>query len=75
MPLATLFYNPLHLPASATLWLVLPLCAAVAIVYKALRVTHVRRLPREAAALIVYITAGLVAVGAGLWALQNYWPR
>jgi len=75
MPIATLFLNPLHLPASATLWLVIPLCAAVAIVYKTLRVIHVRQLPREAGALIVYITAGLIVVGAGLWALQNYWPR
>jgi len=75
MILATLFLNPLHIPASAALWLVIPLCASVAILYKAIRVHDVRRLPWEAAKLILYMVSGLVALGAGLWAIVKYWPR
>ncbi len=71
----TLFYNPLPLPSSAVLWLVLPLCAAVAIVYKTLRVKDIRRLPLVAAGLMLYISGGLAALGAGLWLLVRYWPR
>jgi hypothetical protein len=77
MILAALFYNPypLHMPSVAALWLVIPLCACVAIVYKALRVSEVRRLPLEAAKLLLYMVSGLVVLGAGLWALVSYWPR
>jgi hypothetical protein len=71
----TVFQNPVPMPASAVLWLVIPLCAAVALVYKTLRTRDVRRLPWEAAGLLLYITAGLVALGAGLWFLVQYWPR
>ena len=74
-PAWTIFLNPAPLPASAILWLVLPLCAAVALVYKTLRVQDVRRLPWVAGGLFLYIAAGLVALGAGLWALVKYWPR
>jgi hypothetical protein len=74
-PAWTIFLNPLPIPASAALWMVVPLCASVAVVYKALRARDVRRLPWEAAGLLLYMVGGLVALGAGLWLLVRYWPR
>jgi hypothetical protein len=74
-PAWTIFYNPMPLQSHVVLWMVLPLCMSVAVVYKTIRVRELRRLPREAAGLILYISAGLVALGAGLWLLTTYWPR
>jgi uncharacterized membrane protein (DUF4010 family) len=73
--IATLFLNPLQIPSSLALWLVIPLCAAVAVVYKAMRVQDVHRLARETAGLILYMLGALAVLGAGLWALVKYWPR
>lgn len=70
----TLFVNPMTLRAESVLYLVLPLCAAVAIVYKTIRVTHLRRFPKEVAILMLYMVVGLVGLGAALWLVQEYWP-
>ena len=72
--IAELFVNPLILPFNNTLWLLLPLCASVAIVYKAIRVDSLRRLPLQAGVLIVYMLGGLFALGASLWAIHEFWP-
>lgn len=72
--IATLFYHPLPLSFSTYLWLLVPLCAAVAIVYKAVRVRDVRTLPREVGVLIVYMVAGLAILCALLWLISEYWP-
>ena len=67
----TLFYNPMTLSSDAwALWLVLPLCATVAIVYKTIRIKDLRRLPLEASMLFGLIIAGLAALGAGLWGIH-----
>ena len=71
----TPFLNPIHLPQSAALWLVIPLCASVAVVYKALRVPHIRQLPRAAAGLFLYMLGGLGVLGLTLWALHRFWIR
>ena len=70
----TLFFNPMPLHSTSLLWLALPLCLAVAIIYKAIRVRNVRRLPREVALLVVYMGAGLTAFCLALWAIEQYWP-
>ena len=71
----TIFFNPIpHMPQTAALWLVIPLCASVAIVYKALRVPDIRQLPRAAGGLLLYMIGGLALLGAALWALHRYWP-
>jgi hypothetical protein len=57
-----------------TLWLLLPLCASVAIVYKTIRVDSLRRLPVEAGVLIIYMLGGLFALGASLWAIIEFMP-
>jgi hypothetical protein len=72
--IAELFVNPLILPFNSTLWLLLPLCASVAIVYKAIRVDSLRRLPLQAGVLIVYMLGGLFTLGASLWAIHEFWP-
>ena len=72
--LATLFYHPIVLPKALELWLLLPLCAVVAVIYKAVRIEHVRRLPREALVTFLYMIGGLVGLGLVLWLLTDYWP-
>ena len=70
----TLFYNPMNLTFHGLLYLLVPLCLSVAVVYKTIRVKHLRRLPVAIAGLIGYMLVGLLALGAGLWAIQRYWP-
>jgi len=70
----TLFYNPMQLTFHGLLFLLIPLCLSVAIVYKTIQVKTLRRLPMAVAILIGYMLIGLVALGAGLWAIQRYWP-
>jgi len=68
-----LFTYPMRLSFQASLWLVLPLCASVSIVYKTVRTEDLRRLPLEVAGLFAYMMIGLVALGAALWAIHSYW--
>ncbi len=72
--IAVLFYNPIDLDSGLLLWLLLPLLAAVAIVYKTVRTNDVRRLPLETLTLMGYMLGGLTALGAALWLVQQYWP-
>jgi len=60
--IATLFYNPVSLPADALLWLLPPLCLAVAIVYKTIRTQNIRRLWLDTALLFLYMMGGLAAL-------------
>ena len=71
---ATLFSNPIELSDTAQLLLVLPLCIAVAIVYKTIRLKDLHRLWLEVAALVGYMIAGLGALGLSLWLIREYWP-
>ena len=72
--MATLFYNPMTLPSCLALWLVIPLCVAVAVVYKTIRTDDVGKLHFQAIKLVGYILVGMVALGAGLYLIQEYWP-
>jgi hypothetical protein len=69
----TLFYHPVSIPSQAHLWFLVPLCAAVAVVYKAIRIRHVRRLAIESAVLLAYMVVGLVALGALMWVVVGIW--
>ena len=51
--------------------LLLPLCLAIAIVYKAIRCESMRRVPREAIGLFVFIIVVMVAAAGALAALVN----
>lgn len=64
------FLQPMPLPESVILFLVLPLCYGVAVVYKTLRAYRVGQIPRQAGLLAAYMTGGLVALAAGLWLVQ-----
>ena len=66
-----IFQNPMTLSFNSELMFLLPLCAAVALVYKTVRIDHLRRLPRQAAGLWIYMLAGLAALGAGMWVIQR----
>ena len=70
----TLFLNPVVLPFNSLLWMLLPLCFGVAVIYKTIRIDDLRRLPKEILALSAYMLFGLTALGAGLWLILSYWP-
>jgi len=72
--IADLFVNPVIISFDATLWLLFPLCASVAIIYKTIRVDSLSSLPKQAGVLIVYMLAGLSALAAGLWAMHEFLP-
>jgi hypothetical protein len=67
----TLFYNPILVPQTVALWLILPMCLSVAIVYKTVRTSDLRKLPREITGLMVYMAGGLVLLGLVLWLVQR----
>ena len=50
-------------------WLLLPLCVAVAVVYKSIKCRSMKQVPREAAVITVWILAGLGAAAVVLVAL------
>jgi hypothetical protein len=68
------FYNPITLSFTSELWLLFPLCFAVGLVYKAIRIDDLRRLPREMLFLMAYMVLGLAALCVALWLIQEYWP-
>ncbi len=56
-------------------WLLLPLCAAVAVVYKSIKCRSMKQVPREAAVIAVWILAGLGAAAAILWTVVTLVER
>ncbi len=74
MIFATLFTNPIQLSPDTQLWLLAPLCVGVAVIYKTVRTTNLRRLPLQILALLGYMLLGLAALAIGLWVLHTYWP-
>ncbi len=69
--IAVLFYNSCQIPTSAVLWFVIPLCFAVTIVYKTIRIENLRKLPIQSVLLMGYLLGCLLALGAGLWLIQT----
>ncbi len=65
------FVQPIPLWDHWYLWL-LPLCAAVAIVYKSVRCDSMRKVPREATSIFVMIVGGLILCAVLLSGL-SYW--
>jgi len=70
----TVFYHPLTLSFEMELWLVLPLLAAVGVIYKTIRMQNLRQLPKEIILLMGYMAAGLAGLCAVMWLIQAYWP-
>jgi hypothetical protein len=68
------FFDPLPIWVQPWLWplLLLPLCLAVAIVYKCVKCRTMEQLPREAAGLFITIVLGMVLTAAALAGLAAY---
>lgn len=64
--LATIFLDPLPLPGAQRMLLLLPLCLAIAIVYKTTKCAKVRDIPIASLILWVTIVVGMYVVGIGL---------
>ena len=72
--IAAFFHNPITMSSNSELLLLLPLCAAVGLIYKTIRVEYLSQLPREYVKLLAYMAFGLVALCVLLWAIHTYWP-
>jgi len=72
--IATIFQNPMTISSTTAMWMLLPICTAVAVIYKTIRAEHLRDIPREVIVLMIYMLVGLTVLGGSLWAVQEYWP-
>lgn len=70
----TPFIDPLPVWQPDWMWAVLliPLCAAVAVVYKSIKCGQVSRIPREALGLFITIIVGMVAAAAALAGIVRF---
>ena len=64
------FLTPVPLAGWQQLLLLLPLCLAVSIVYKATKLNDLRELPKAAVITWVTIVFGMLGLGAGLYVLH-----
>lgn len=69
--LATFFIDAIPLSGGLKALMCLPLCAAIAVVYKTTRVNHLKDLPKEAANLWITIIVGMYAIGIGIWGIYR----
>ena len=69
-----LFHNSRILSSPIMLWMLLPLCLAVSIIYKTIRIPRLPRLWWEILYMFGYITCGLTAMGIVAWLIVTYWP-
>ncbi len=63
-------YTPLLQPLPLWdywVWLIIPLCVAVSVVYKTIKCQHVHQIPREAAGITLWIITAMIGVAAGVW--------
>jgi hypothetical protein len=65
--LGWLFLNPLKLPAGARLWMLLPLVACVAVVYRVTRARDLRQMPRATVLTFVNIVVGMALIAAAFY--------
>ncbi|MCK4624129.1 MAG: hypothetical protein KAV00_02375 [Phycisphaerae bacterium] len=66
-----IFKHPIQMGADH-IWLVLPLCMVLAVVYKTVRVKHIKQLPLQILSLWAYIFVGLVSLAVAFWLLVEY---
>ena len=74
MTLAVLFYHSQIRPSSLMLWMLLPLCLVVSIIYKTVRIHSLRLLWWQILYMFGYIVCVLVAMGIAAWLIVTYWP-
>lgn len=70
-PMLLLFTTPVPLTGWQQLFLLLPLCLSVSIVYKLTKLDNLREVPVAALATWVTIVLGMFAVGVALFALHR----
>lgn len=61
------FWNPVKLPSSARLWMVLPLVLCVAVVYRATRARGAHEMPKATALTFVNIMLGMIAIALAFY--------
>jgi hypothetical protein len=64
--MAALFTEPIMLTGWLRLVMLLPLCLSIAVVYKAVKIRDLGRLPAASVALWSVMVFGLIAVGVAL---------
>lgn len=65
--LAWLFAQPLDLPAGARFWMLFPLVACVAVVYRATRARDLRGMPRATVFTFLSIVLGMAAIAVAFY--------
>ncbi|MCG3178685.1 MAG: hypothetical protein BIFFINMI_01014 [Phycisphaerae bacterium] len=70
--LLTLFHDPLPVQDFWP-WMLVPLAASIAIIYKTLKVPNVRQVPLAALTLTLTILGGMVLAAAVLSAIAHFW--
>jgi hypothetical protein len=68
----TPFVDPLPIDSVWYLF-ILPLTAAIAVVYKAIKLDDLSLLPRQAASLTFQIVVFMILAAAALWLLTDVW--
>jgi len=74
MSLPELFDHSHVVSTRTMLWMLLPLCLVVSIIYKTIRVTYLRRLWWQILYMFGYIVCGLIGMGIAAWLIVTYWP-
>lgn len=73
--LAWLFIHPLELPPGARLWMLLPLVACVATVYRATRIQRTRGMARAATWTSINILVGMTLIAAAFYLIHLFARR
>lgn len=71
MALAQLFLDGIRVSGVSRFLLMLPLCLAIALVYKATRLENLRQLPLAAGVLWITIVVVMYLVGIALWGMYT----
>ncbi len=69
--IATLFQNPVEM-GGGHIWLLIPLLSFVGLVYKTVRVKHLRKLPLQVLTVVGMMLAGVAVLATALYLLQEY---
>ena len=71
LSLGWIFIHPLSLPVGAKFWMLLPLVACVAAVYRATRARNAGELPRATVITFFNIVVGMVLIAAAFYLVHR----
>jgi len=69
--LAAIFTTPLLTSSITAMWMVIPLCLSVSIVYRTIRTEDIRKLPVQIPKLALYIIIAFAVLCAALLLIQH----